>query len=215
MNRDELRAAIRNQTDIDVEDVSDATLDLYLREGFDRTAVRKHHWPDHQASWEYNVSTPTVALATDTKEITAIILPDNGYERLQYLDHDWAETQLSSREGKVVGFSIWAGLIYLWPNPDQTYKLAIRGWRKPSYDWLADPALEVDIDSRLHLALIHYAVGLVYLSQEDPQIAGDYMRAWDAAVEATTTEIVHPHDYAPQVLNGGITNGRGWASMGV
>jgi hypothetical protein len=214
MNRNEFVAAIRSQTDLDAADVSDLTAHTYLQEAFERTTAQRRHWPSYESVWSYSVEAndASVTLATDVAEI-ASVMSSAANQRLSYIDHDFAEEAYSRPFGRTSAFSIWGGKMFLWPGSNSATTLTVRGWRRPSYSWLSDTALEADLDERLHSPLLHYAVALVYAQQEDLELESQYMRRWSAGVEDAARDIVRPPSYRPIVLNGGERQGMGRSSF--
>lgn len=204
MKRDELVEAIWVQTDLDDVDVPAAHAHMFLTEAFERTAAQGRHWPNYQTTWSYTVPADesTVALDATTAEITSVVSSITS-RRLASADHDFAEESFGTRGGATSCFSVWGTDLYLWPSPTVEVGLTVRGYRHPDAAWLTDPALEVDLDSRLHLPLFHYAVALVYAQQEDEQLENQYMRRWSQAVKDYSKAILRPSTYRPIVLNGG------------
>jgi|SaaInlV_125m_DNA_1040241.scaffolds.fasta_scaffold27972_2 hypothetical protein len=204
MKRDDLIDAIWFQTDLDDVDVPVFNAKMFLTEAFERTAAVERHWPLYETVWSYDVPADTVSFPLDsnTSEISAII-SDVTNQRLASADHSYAEEAFGARNGRSSCFSVWGQELYLWPRPRTDTGLNVRGWRKPNPTWIEDPAVEVDLDSRLHLPLLHYAVGLVYAQQEDSELENQYMRRWAQSIQDFKKDILRPATYRPVVLNGG------------
>lgn len=218
MKRDDLIGAMWFQTDLDDVDVPVFNAKMFLTEAFERTAAVERHWPLYETVWSYTVSAgaTSVSLEANTSEISAIMSSVTSL-RLASVDHSFAEESFSGRSGKAQSFSIWGQELYLWPVPSSETVLTVRGWRKPDPTWIEDPALEVDLDSRLHLPLLHYAVALVYAQQEDGELENQYMRRWAQSINDLKKDILRPSTYRPVVLNGGESqniNGRAsWSRL--
>ena len=204
MKRDELVDAIRLQTDLDEQDIPLGTATLFLTEAFYRTAALSRRWKLYEADWEYTVDTTGFTpFDVEIGEIKSVVGPGNN--RLIYADHDLIkESQSAYTATSPLFFSMWAGNIYLWPLPTDDVVISVSGYRKPSVDWLADPALEVDLDVRLHIPLMHYAVALAYAQQEDPELEMQYLQRWQVQVNEFKDHLLKPDMYAPSVLNGGL-----------
>ena len=207
MNRDELVDAMRTQTDLDDVDVTDQMAHMFLQEAFERTAAQRRQWPAYQSSWTITVpaNTQSVALPVDVAEIASL----RSNERLNNIDQSFAEEAYAGRSGRPGAYSIWGRQVYLWPKPTAETTISIRGWRLPNYAWLGDTAQEVDLDERLHMAVLHYAVSLVYAQQEDAELETQYMRRWQLVMEDMAKDIDRPPTYRPIVLNGGEHQGFG------
>ena len=204
MKRDDLIDAIWYQTDLDDVDVPVFNAKMFLTEAFDRTASVERHWPFYETVWSYVVpaDSASVALDVNTSEISAI-MSEITNQRLSSADHSFAEESFGSRSGRTSCFSVWGQQLYVWPRPSVDTTLSVRGWRKPNPAWIEDPALEVDLDSRLHLPLLHYAVAMVYAQQEDSELENQYMRRWAQSITDFKKDILRPSTYRPVVLNGG------------
>lgn len=207
MNRDELVSAMRAQTDLDDVDVTDQMAYMFLQEAFERTAAQRRQWPAYQSSWTVTVpaDTQAVDLPVDIAEIASL----RSTERLNHIDQSFAEEAYGARTGRPGAYSIWGRQLYLWPKPSVETSISIRGWRLPSYVWLGDTAEELDLDERLHMPVLHYAVALVYAQQEDSELESQYMRRWQLSVEEMAKDVDRPPTYRPIVLNGGEHQGFG------
>ena len=206
MHRNDLRKAVRDQTDLDDSDVPDSMCDMFLREAFERTAAQRRQWPSYQASWvlEFPGRAASVTLPTDVNEITSLRTES---KRINLIDFNFAEEMYGDRFGLPHAYSLWGRELYLWPKPAQDETLTLRGWRLPDYSWLDDNALEVDLDERLHLCVLHYAIALVYAQQEDPEFENQYMMRWSRTLEDIAKDVDRPPTYRPVVLNGGEDQG--------
>lgn len=206
MTRDELITAIRNQTDLDETDLPVGTATLFLEEAFHRTAALNRHWPHCEADWEYQSVDGKFALDATTADI-ATVKPKVGTGRLVFVDHDQISTSPDYSYGSASLFSLWGGNVHLWPAPADGTEYVVSGWRRPSTEWLTNAALQVDLDVRLHLPLMHYAVGLAYAQQEDPELEMMYLRRWEMLSGELSKEVTSPTSYRPLILNGGLGAG--------
>lgn len=207
MTRDELIQAVRAQTDLDEEDLPTAIATLYLREAFQRTASRQRRWPFFQTDWEYIVShTGSTTLDPSTAEIVSVEIPSQR-KRLNFADHELIKYASGWTAGQCDLFSTWAGKLFLWAQPTDDVTINVAGYRKPSDTWLSNPALQADLDNRLHLPLAHYATALVYAQQEDPELEAMYLKRWMETVNEFEDDIMKATAYRPVVLNGGADQG--------
>jgi len=206
MKRDELVDAIRLQTDLDEQDVPLGTATLFLTEAFYRTAALSRRWKLYEADWSYTIAedAESLTLDSDIGEIRSVVVTDSN-TRLIYADHDLVkETASQYAASSPLFFSLWAGEMYIWPTVDADTAIGVSGYRKADIAWLSDPALEADLDPRLHIPLFHYAVSLAYAQQEDPELEMQYLQRWQVQVNEFKDDILKPHMYAPIVLNGGM-----------
>lgn len=204
MNRDELVDAVRLQTDLDESDVPLGTATLFLTEAFYRTAAFARRWKMYEADWTYTTVDGIAVYDPEIAEIRSVVDVATNH-RLVFADHDlMRENSTDYGSAAPLFFSLWAGGMYLWPAPDDGREVNVLGYRKPSADWLSDPALQVDLDVRLHIPLMHYAVSLAYAQQEDPELEMQYLQRWQIQINEFKDDILKPHMYGPVVFNGGV-----------
>lgn len=207
MNLGEIRAMARSITDLDVSDVSDTILNGYILDGYNRFMALERRWPWLEG--DFALSTVAATQATvltdvgDIREITAIIHDDGTSGRLTWIGHGTAEEEFyGASNGVPCYWSKWSSSIYLWPIPDAEYTLSVRGYRNP-VDWTASDIIEVDADSTFHIALVYYAVSLMYQLQEDAELAAIYRRSFDEAVGLARAEAMRLPQAQALVLHGG------------
>ena len=206
----ELRSIVRTQTQTDAADLPDATIDVYLQQGFERTVNAETRWPFYAQTWELVLAPGenTLTLAGDVAEPGIMALTDAASgARLGMVPQVWAEDRFVGGNGGMTTaglYSVWGDKIYLWPQgthvEERTYRL--RGYRTPLV-WLT-PEGSPDCDPRLHLPLTHYAVALAYAQQEDEQLEQSYMARWLADVEIARQAIMDPVHQRPLVMAGAV-----------
>ena len=204
MNLSELRDAVRTQLDIDEDDLSNTTLDMYIREGYNRTIQLERRWPFFESTFSVTSSSGVIAVPSTVSGIASLV-DDVENIRLVQIGSELAEDKFYGEVGNgfPTYFSWWGSTITLYPTPDTNRAYTIRGWRKP-IDWVASgAATEVDADERLHLPLFHYACSLAYAQLEDVELENAYMRRWAATAEQAHDDIMRPQHHEPLVYNGG------------
>lgn len=203
----EIRDKVRLQADLDQTDLPDATLDGFIREGFDRTFAVEVAWPFFESTWTLTLPSgdTTIPLPTSPEiaQIKRFRSPDN--MTLEQVPQSAAEDYFQGTQtaGEPQLFSVWGGNIYLWPEPTAAERIyTVRGYRKPTWSGLGTS--ELDGDDRLHLAIFHYAVALAYAQLEDTELEGTYLRRWDTLLRQLQRDIMQPAYHEPIVLNGGV-----------
>lgn len=210
MNLSDIRSKVREIVDMDTTDVSDALLNMYIRDGYDRMISLERRWPFLEKS--YTLSTvanqKTYAISSigtgDVREITSIVEDSVGGIRLTLIDHaDGEAFWLGSQDtaGRPMHFSVWEQKLCIWPEPNDVYTLDLRGYRKPTA-WDSDDTTEVDADERLHQSLVYYAVAQLYQLQEDVQLARFYRDSFDEAVRLAASDIMRVSSHRPLVFSG-------------
>jgi hypothetical protein len=186
VNRNEIRAAARAITDLDESDISNELLDMYMGEGYRKMVeMLGGRWPffeietvlapaPGQKSYSFTVigSGNLIEIAT---------LTDGDGVEVEYIDHNEAQVMIGPVvTGPPRWHSFWSGNLYLWPTPDGSTELQIIGFRAPITWWESDA--EVDADHKLHATLINYVVSMMYVFQEDTDMAAFYRRSFDESV---------------------------------
>jgi hypothetical protein len=209
----ELRSVVRTQTQTDVADLPDVTIDVYLQQAFERTLNAETRWPFYAQSWDLvlDPDANTMTLAGDVAEpgIMALIDTTSG-ARLGMVPHVWAEDRFAGSQvasGPGLLYSVWGNKIYLWPQAtfSESRPYRLRGYRTP-LQWLT-PGDEPDCDQRLHLPLTHYACALAYAQQEDEVLESTYMARWQADVQLAHRAIMDPVHHRPLQMSGMVNYG--------
>lgn len=202
-----IRDKVRTQVDLDSEDLPDTTLDLFIREAFDRTFASERRWPFFEETWTLTkaIGDTTIDLPTATEVAFIQRIRSSDNFNLTHISQQMAEDNFEgvTSTGTPELFSVWGEVINLWPTPDSAEELTytMRGWRKPSWSGVA--ATELDGDVRLHAPIGWYAVALTYAQLEDPELEQVYMNRWGSALAEVRKDIMRPQYQEPIILNGG------------
>lgn len=210
MNKAEIRTAARTITELTEADVSNSTLDLYIKDGYDRIISLERRWPFFETSTtlatvagqrDYTLS---VIGSGNWREVTSIVNDIPG-GRLQLVSYDHAEEVFLTGWDYVSQprwWSVWQDTIQIWPRPDAVYSLRLRGYRKPN-DWHLSESTEVDADLQFHRPLVYYAVAQLYQLQEDVEMASFYRQTFDEAVRLAHQDVMRVPQHVPLILSGG------------
>ena len=210
----ELRTYVRRQTEQTSSELSDAAIDDFLQEAFNRTIAAENQWPFFEKAWDLTLTAgeSSIAVPTDLNRASILSMVEvdvNPVVPLKLTDYETAEAFYAWSSTPTFQpfneYSIFGGYFYFWPAAtfaaDKTFLL--RGYRLPT-DWLAGPSTtEVDADERLHLPLAHYAIALSYEKQEAYELGDKYMGRWQRDVEAARNAIMEPVRNLPLVMGGG------------
>lgn len=221
MTAADIRSAVRSITDLDTTDLSDALLDLYIRDGYYRILDTEKRWSFLEYSFEFSTRTGVreYELSTLTDEpmgqISSIV--DNrgtGY-RMDMIGFDMAEqTYIGSYDTNAdpLFYALWGGSIHLYPKPNNVRTLTARGYREP-LDWQTEGG-DVDAIPSLHFPLVYYACSRVYQQLEDTAMAQMYKGAFDEGVALAVKNATTPNSHNLMRLNAGQTENRptynGW-----
>ena len=212
MNLTQIRSKIREIVDLDIQDVSDTLLNMYIKDGFERIIALERRWPFYQKTFNLNTVEDQRAYAINIvgdgnlREITSVVDTSTTGNRLEYISYDDAESVWVGsydQSSRPLYFTFWQEQIHFWPKPDGIYPLVVRGYRK-SNDWSASDSTEVDADTRLHQPLVYYGVAQVYQLQEDIELASFYRQSFDEAVRLAAADIMRPPSQRPLAVSDGI-----------
>lgn len=221
MTAADIKAAVRSITDLDTEDLSDAVLDLYIRDGYYRILDIEKRWPFLEFSFDFSTQPGVRAYALETVasepmgQIVSIVDNNNTGYRLEMIGYDEAERTYSGvydTTGEPLFFAVWADQIHIYPKPSDSRVLTCRGYREP-LDWQTEGG-EVDASANLHFVLVYYACSRIYQQLEDSGMADMYKRSYDEGVAVAVRNIMTPNSHVPLVLSAGRTKYRptfkGW-----
>lgn len=216
-----LRSTVRSITDLDVEDLPDTLLDLYLRDGYYRILDLEKRWTFLEKSFtfntipeqrEYNIEDFT---SDPIGQIVSIVDPNNIGLSLDMVPFDMAETTYVGAydtSGDPLFYCVWEGKIHLFPKPNDSRTLNVRGYREP-IDWITEGGV-VDAAPNLHFALVYYACSRIYQRLEDTVMSAEYKRSFDESVVLAAKNIQKPSSHAHMRLSAGQTKSRptfnGW-----
>lgn len=207
----EIRANVHSQMDIDSDDIADALINDYIREGFDRTLALEHRWPAFETTWSAALAAAATSfvLPSAPSEPASIesMVEDTSGELLREIPHRLAEELYSEGNHSSSSpdlFSVWGGVVYIWPqqNNTSTVDYTLRGFRKPV--WSGVDGTELEGDERLHHSIFHYACSLAYAQFEDPELEQQYLRRWANSVDTIRRDVMRPSHSRPLILNAGL-----------
>lgn len=108
-------------------------------------------------------------------------------------------------------FSLYSNSLYLWPRPNMTYLLQVRGYREPNLNWLSDanqnnPASTafVDLDNELQACLIAYTMSRIYQFQEDAEMSQVYREQFATNLKNYQDYLTAPSSNQPIIYSGGL-----------
>jgi len=205
-----LRSQVRDMADLDSTDLSDAVIDQFAREGFQRIYALERRWPILQQSYtfstvagqrEYNIST-----IGDIREIISVVDTSTQGARLTLIDYNDAEDiwlgnlDVASRP---YFYSFWNQKICLWAKPDIVYPMTVRAFRNPVYTWLEDVQEDIDLDEWFHAILPYFVLARVYQRQEDSDLSNMYMKSFEEGVAFARRDLMKASSAQPVIMSGG------------
>lgn len=205
---DQLRIYVRQHVDLDESEIPNALLDVWARDASIKIARTRKRWPFFETSWvltttngvrDYALS----ALSPTPDEVVSIVRNDR---RLTFMGRDEAEAAYlpyQTSQGFVTFYNVWGDTLRLYPTPDMADTLYLRGYRKVN-DWVAEGAGAVpDFPDDFHDAIRLYLLGMAYLQQEDPEMAQQFISAFNAEMDVLKKQYGDAPGAYPLVLGGG------------
>jgi len=184
MQLSEMRDYARNVVDIDSTDISDATLNHFITEGYNLIIHSEKRWPFLETSTtfattsgtkDYSITTVGASGTNGLREINSIKTEDHVLELIGSDDGDIMYPLDTNTTGEPWYWSYWSESVRVYPTPDATYTMHVRGYRNaaPFGTGTADdttPDLPDPFDNVLSL----YAIYRCYQQQEDGGMAQQY-----------------------------------------
>ena len=222
--------------DPNADDINQDLVLQFIKEGYQTIVAANPRWPWFETlyqtvtgantqSFNSNISmietyspsivTPIINLTLSSiGEITNITNITNSGNELILLPQSYAESiwvGTSNQAGIPAYFSMWGNRINLWPMPNDSYFLNIRGYRIPSFTWLSDSNNAnsvdyVDLNVELHMPLVNYTMGRIFQFQEDREMADTYMRFFQLGIKNYMDSLTAPSSNQPLILSGGLQN---------
>ena len=202
MNLQDIRDYVRSHMDLELEDLPDVMLDVFIREGSRKIEYSEQRWPFYErtATVATSPSTGTVSLASLGLRKVASVVFDQ--EPLRWISVEEYDDLWGYYEGRPTKYAEWEGSILLGPVPDQAYDLLIRGYR-PQDDWVAaGTGAEPDVPEELHNTVALWALHRAYAQQEDPEMASFYRAVFDQELNEFGRRITEMPLHRPLVMGG-------------
>lgn len=210
MNLTDIRAMVRDISDLDTTDLPTSLLDTYVKEAFQRIVALERRWPFYQDTFTFNTVANqrayTISAIGDIREIISIVDNSASGNRFTEIAYDDAEDIYLGNfdaAGRPYFWAVWDGQAHLYPKPDILYALTVRAFRNPSYTWLTSILTEVDIDGWFHILLAYYALARAYQRQEDGEMAAMYQRSFEEGVAMARRDLMKSRSHRPLLLSGG------------
>lgn len=203
----ELRDLVRQQTQMEDDELPNPLVDMYLNDALDQTVALEEQWPFYENQWSLTSIGGQIAYPRDATigSVSAILdTTDATPFVLTYMPHHEAELYFGDggdSEEIPSYWSEWGGNIHLWDTPVAGRTYTIRGYRRSN--WGAGDNAVCDADDRLHIPILWAAVALAYASQEDSEVEAVYMQRWLNATQRAQSQIMGLTTRRPLTLSKG------------
>jgi hypothetical protein len=210
-----IRDYVRGHMDLDIEDLPDVVLDVFIREGSKRIERAEARWPFYEETFTLTTTVGTSdydfsTIASNVDEIASIVGPRWTLRQLGRDEGDSDYPLNITSSGEPAYFSVWGSTLRLYPVPDTSYNLVIRGYRTAN-DWVADGSgAEPDLPSDLHNTVAQWALARAYAQQDDPEMAALFERQFADEIALFRRRFNDAPRMQPIVLNGHTTSPQPW-----
>ena len=189
-----MQSFVRTHADADVEDAPNSSLEVYGRIAYNDILSRRDSWPHLAATGSLTVvpgqdSYPLANVTGVTNgmdTVTSVVDQTTIGRRLVYISrHDGDSTfghPNTAGSDTAMAYTIEGDNIVLFPTPTVTRTYVVRGTRNPAV-WPAGAGSSPDLPASLHEAIAWYMLSSYFMAQEDTQLAGVYLREYEAMVE--------------------------------
>jgi hypothetical protein len=205
-----LRSQVRDMSDLDETDLSDAVIDQFAREGFQRIYALERRWPILQETYTFNTVANqreyTISTIGDIREIISVVDTSAQGARLHLIDYNQAEmVWLGNLDvaARPYFYSFWNKKLQLWAKPNIVYPMTIRAFRNPVYTWLTNITETIDLDEWFHAILPYFVLARVYQRQEDSDLSNMYMKSFEEGVSLARRDLMKASSSQPVVMSGG------------
>lgn len=227
LTRTTLRAVVREIADVDSSDFSDTVLDEYSNRGFDDIIAREGDWKLFEVEYSFNTvaNTRDYTLATistpDVLTDVTLVTDNTTYDRP--LVHISYEEGLGVYHGTNNFASIpnyWSvrdgatQKLNLWPKPKDVRSMTVTGYRAAT--WASGASVEPDLTEPLKHVLVDYVLMCWYFQQEDLEMATEYRKRYEDAVQRQIVNAQRATQTRPLIFGGGrgpVMNEKGWREM--
>jgi len=189
----DLRDFVRTHADADSTDAPDSSLDVYARIAYNDIHTRTS-FPHLQVVYTFTTVAgqdqypfTSFTPSNDLDKVTSVIDTTNLGRRLIYMSESDADLAFGAPIGATSqvanAYTVRDGILILYPKPSINAKVyTVRGIRKPAV-WPTSAGSTPDLPVPLHDAIAWYMLSSYFMSQEDLQMAGMYLREYEAMVE--------------------------------
>ena len=208
-----IRSFVRTHLDVDVDELPNELLDVFMRDA----VIRIISYFDESPVWlqsEYNFTTVVGQQSYDLDSTAGMIVPT----ALQTIDdvrgpfysltpRPHRQVRSEYREDAPTGrpqqYSVWGRSLYLWPTPSQAESYWVTGIRQPNWDWLTSANQTPDLPEEFHPLIAQWALSRSYAQQDDPQMADFYRGEFSTELKNLSKRWRANLTAQPLVLNGG------------
>lgn len=189
MTLSEMQDFVRTHADADVEDAPNSSLEVYARIAYNDILSRRDGWPHLATSGTLTtvVGQSEYALSgVGVDEVGSVMDQSTVGRRLIHMtraDGDVAfGSPNTSGTDTALAYTIEGTNLVLFPEPSTARTYVVRGHRAAA-TWPNGAGSTPDLPGALHEAIAWYMLSSYFMAQEDTQLAGAYLREYEAMIE--------------------------------
>jgi len=203
LTRQELRNFVREYFDLDITELPDSLVDIFLNDGFRRAKRATPRWPFYEFAGSFTTTPEVGAYQISGVDLTLLSVDRVVGENfdLRWVDPSTAESAWLPEEetsAKPFLFSIWGGAIRLWPKPNAAYDIYVRGYKQAK--WASDAGAIPDIPEEFHELIGAWGISRAAAQQDDPTGSELHRQAFYEGLTELKRQYVNAGP-APVVMN--------------
>ena len=184
MNLEQMSTFVRSQADTDEDDAPDVDLSVYARAAYRDIQSRVFPWPSKKVEYTFETVAGTSGYSFSAfsggPDMEFVLRVADGDELLIYVSPEQFAELSAGSSGSATVYSVIGSQIVLWPTPNAAVTLTVSGYRDFA-EWPAGSD-EPDLPRGFDEAICWYMLSLFYKKQEDLELAENYMRDFEIAV---------------------------------
>lgn len=209
MSLADIQAFVRDALDVDTTDLTDAVLNVFIQDGFDKIIGYfdgspvfyqvEYPFTSNPAQQSYSLDTDLPTTPTPLQSVTDV---RGETWSLRPADHRQIRAvyrESSPQSSRPTEFSLWGRNLFLWPIPDTAAQFFVTGIRQPA-DWITS-AGSPDCPADFHNLIAMWALGRGYMQQDDIY-TGSFLRdEFYTELANRANRYAHGNDAQPLLIN--------------
>ncbi len=203
LSRNDVATHLREYFDVDNTELTDSMIARWVSSGWVKIARKVNNWPAYQTSTELSTVVGQKDYPMPLKML-ASVSERVAYGVLREIDQATGE-RLFPPPFNVSSYpaywSIWNGLLRIWPTPNAVYLLDVRGYRAPVNPLNIAATDAIDLPTQdAEDALILWCIFQASLHQDDYLRPTVYRKEFEEMLRTVEFDAVADHE-GPIVLN--------------
>ena len=212
MTASEIRDFVRTSLDVEVEDIPNTMLNVWMNDAVTRIISYFDESPTFlQVEYSFVTVPGQQSYNLDTTEGLKVPQPLQVVDEVRGPLFSLTPRQhrqvresyrVDSPTGRPQEFSFWGRDLYLWPTPIAEETFHVLGIRKPDWNWITGSGFP-DLPEEFHALVAHWALARAYAQQDDPDMANFFRGEFAGTLTSIASRFVANATALPMVMNGG------------